>query len=308
MPLYRRIPKLSRFNVPKARERKRNITEINVGKLASLPPHSEVNLSTLIEIGIVTQNNGPLKVLGDGELSIPLIVEAAAFTKTARNKIEEAGGICEISSYKKTSYEDHEDTSYKDKSYFDLNWVDKIREKTLKKTSFADETHLITSKKQGVDSHYFSEEELRIIRKIMGNYETSEHPRMIERIISSHPCFSSIRRKTSINFPSKCSINKESMLSVEMEINVPESIRNLQKKFLEIGFDVEQVRLDIYVMAQGFDILEQLKTISFKVDEKSKQISFKMIPKKVGKQIIHVNFFYDAARVGHALVETLVEA
>jgi large subunit ribosomal protein L15 len=40
--------------------------------------------------------NGPLKILGDGELNVALKVQAAAFTATAKSKIEAAGGSCEI--------------------------------------------------------------------------------------------------------------------------------------------------------------------------------------------------------------------
>ena len=50
-----------------------------------------------MEAGIITANNGPLKVLGNGELNVALNVKAAAFTTSARSKIEEAGGSCEVS-------------------------------------------------------------------------------------------------------------------------------------------------------------------------------------------------------------------
>ncbi|HAA29977.1 MAG TPA: 50S ribosomal protein L15, partial [Cyanobacteria bacterium UBA8553] len=71
-------------------------TTINVGKLASLPAGTEVTLTSLMDAGIVTQNDGPLKMLGDGELNVSLNVKAAAFTAGARNKIEAAGGTCEV--------------------------------------------------------------------------------------------------------------------------------------------------------------------------------------------------------------------
>ena len=45
-----------------------------------------------MEQGIVTANDGPLKILGNGDLSIPLVVKAAAFSKSAQEKIEAAGG------------------------------------------------------------------------------------------------------------------------------------------------------------------------------------------------------------------------
>jgi len=92
MPLYRRIPKLKHFTVINPKR----YTTINVSKLASLPDNTEVTLASLMDVGLVTANDGPLKLLGDGELTVPLTVKAAAFTTGARNKIEAAGGSCEI--------------------------------------------------------------------------------------------------------------------------------------------------------------------------------------------------------------------
>ena len=92
MPLYRRLPKLKHFTVINPK----HYTTINVGKLASLPADTEVTLTSLMDVGLVTQNDGPLKMLGDGELNVPLSVKAAAFTAGARNKIEAAGGSCEV--------------------------------------------------------------------------------------------------------------------------------------------------------------------------------------------------------------------
>lgn len=91
MPLYRRLPKLKHFTVINRQE----YTIINVAKLASLPANTEVTLASLKEAGIVTGNNkNPLKILGNGELNVALNVKAAAFTGSARSKIEAAGGSC----------------------------------------------------------------------------------------------------------------------------------------------------------------------------------------------------------------------
>jgi large subunit ribosomal protein L15 len=91
MPLYRRLPKLKHFTVINRQQ----YTTINVGKLGSLPANTEVTLSSLLEAGLLTSDDGPLKVLGDGELSVPLKVQAAAFTTSAKAKIEAAGGSFE---------------------------------------------------------------------------------------------------------------------------------------------------------------------------------------------------------------------
>jgi len=92
MPLYRRVPKLKHFTVINPK----HYTTINVCKLASLPADTEVSLTSLIDTGVLTRNNGPLKILGDGELNVKLSVKAAAFTASARSKIEAAGGSCEV--------------------------------------------------------------------------------------------------------------------------------------------------------------------------------------------------------------------
>ncbi|HCF27525.1 MAG TPA: 50S ribosomal protein L15 [Cyanobacteria bacterium UBA11049] len=91
-PLYRRLPKLKGFPIINRKE----YTTINVSRLTSLPANTEVNLTSLKEAGVITAVNRPLKILGDGELNVALKVQAAAFTATAKSKIEAAGGSCEV--------------------------------------------------------------------------------------------------------------------------------------------------------------------------------------------------------------------
>jgi large subunit ribosomal protein L15 len=53
-------------------------------------------MASLLAAGILTQDDGPLKILGDGDLTVALTVKAAAFTAGAKAKIEAAGGTCEV--------------------------------------------------------------------------------------------------------------------------------------------------------------------------------------------------------------------
>ena len=92
MPLYRRVPKLKHFPLVN----QKNYTVINVEQLATLQANTEVTLDSLIANKVVTTNDGPLKVLGDGELQVAINVKAAAFTNSAKTKIEAAGGSCEV--------------------------------------------------------------------------------------------------------------------------------------------------------------------------------------------------------------------
>ena len=92
MPLYRRVPKLKHFTLINPK----NFTVINVAKLADLKAGTTVNIDSLVKDGIVTSPKHPLKVLGNGDLKVKLTVQAAALTASAREKIEAAGGSCEV--------------------------------------------------------------------------------------------------------------------------------------------------------------------------------------------------------------------
>ena len=91
-PLYRRVPKLKGFPLIN----RKVYTTVNVSKLAALSANTEVNVASLKAAGILTAFKGSLKILGDGELNVPLTVQATAFTASARTKIEAAGGSCQI--------------------------------------------------------------------------------------------------------------------------------------------------------------------------------------------------------------------
>ena len=92
MPLYRRVPKLKHFPIVN----QKNFTVLNVSSLNELKEGTVVNLDSLVKEGILTKPKNPLKILGNGKLEVKLTVQAAAFTTSAKNKIEEIGGKCEI--------------------------------------------------------------------------------------------------------------------------------------------------------------------------------------------------------------------
>ena len=92
LPLYRRIPKLKHFTAIN----RKHFTVVNVSALADVPSGTEVTLESLMDLGIVTANDGPLKILGDGIISTALTVKAAGATASAKAKIEAAGGSIEI--------------------------------------------------------------------------------------------------------------------------------------------------------------------------------------------------------------------
>ena len=91
MPLYRRIPKRGFTN-----RNSKTIVGINVDALEVFENDAVVSVETLIEQGIVKNPRDGVKILGNGELTKKLTVQANAFSKGAIAKIEALGGTCEV--------------------------------------------------------------------------------------------------------------------------------------------------------------------------------------------------------------------
>ncbi len=90
LPLYKRLPKLKHFTIVNPK----SFTVINVDRLKDFRANTEITLESLMSAGIITQNDGPLRILGRGELMVALTVKAHSFTTSAKEKIEAAGGTC----------------------------------------------------------------------------------------------------------------------------------------------------------------------------------------------------------------------
>jgi len=91
MPYSRRVPKLKGFTNPNRVE----YAVVNVETLGKVFEGGEVDQAALYAHGLVRKGR-PVKVLGRGEIGTALIVRAQAFSETAREKIERAGGRAEI--------------------------------------------------------------------------------------------------------------------------------------------------------------------------------------------------------------------
>lgn len=91
MPLYRRLPKrgFKNFN-------SKIIVGINVSELERFDNDSTITVDTLIETGIVKNPRDGVKILGNGELTKKLTVQANAFSAGAKEKIEALGGKAEV--------------------------------------------------------------------------------------------------------------------------------------------------------------------------------------------------------------------
>ena len=91
MPLYRRIPKRGFLN-----RNTKEIVAINMSKLEVFEDGATVTIDAMKEIGIIKNPKDGVKILGNGELTKKLTVQANAFSASAKEKIESLGGKAEV--------------------------------------------------------------------------------------------------------------------------------------------------------------------------------------------------------------------
>ncbi|MBC7234970.1 MAG: 50S ribosomal protein L15 [Chloroflexi bacterium] len=92
LPLVRRLPHKRGFSNPNRVE----FYVVNVEDLKGFAAGSLVDPDLLIASGLVRDNKQPVKILGNGNISVPLTVRAKAFSASAKAKIEAAGGTVEV--------------------------------------------------------------------------------------------------------------------------------------------------------------------------------------------------------------------
>lgn len=91
MPLYRRVPKRGFTNIFRT-----EYATVNIGQLEVFENGTVVTVDLLKEAKIIKKTLDGVKVLGSGELTKKLTVEAAKFTESAKEKIEALGGKAEV--------------------------------------------------------------------------------------------------------------------------------------------------------------------------------------------------------------------
>jgi large subunit ribosomal protein L15 len=91
MPLQRRIPKRGFVN-----KFAKDIQAVNIGTLDRFEDGAAVDVKALIDAGIVKVCGDGVKILGNGKLTKKLTVKANAFSASAKQKIEAAGGKAEV--------------------------------------------------------------------------------------------------------------------------------------------------------------------------------------------------------------------
>ena len=91
LPLYRRLPKRGFTNI-----NSKEIVAINVDTLNAFDEGAVVTVEALVEKGIIKNPKDGVKILGNGELTKKLDVKVNAFSASAAEKIQAAGGKAEV--------------------------------------------------------------------------------------------------------------------------------------------------------------------------------------------------------------------
>ncbi len=98
MPLYRRLPKRGFKTVRKKSTAILNLSDINVLiKRKKIKPQEEISIKNLSEKKIIGKKYEKLKILGKGDLKEKLVIKTDFISKSARTKVEKAGGSINIS-------------------------------------------------------------------------------------------------------------------------------------------------------------------------------------------------------------------
>jgi hypothetical protein len=111
-----------------------------------------------------------------------------------------------------------------------------------------------------------------------------------------------IQRHTRIEFPSECVLEQKAELKIQLTEEIPESTRVLEKILLTVGLNTKQVKLSVKVTAPAFAIRPYQRQLTVPVMGDSNEVTFTLVPLERGEQVIEIEFFKGATRVGYVLL------
>ena len=104
MPIHRRLPKRGFTNINRI-----NYTELNLHNIQKLidgkkiDPKKTISHKILLDLGLVKSKKAKIKLLGKGDIKVKIDIEVSAFSKSAKDNVEEMGGTVIILDEKKVS-------------------------------------------------------------------------------------------------------------------------------------------------------------------------------------------------------------
>ena len=117
-----------------------------------------------------------------------------------------------------------------------------------------------------------------------------------------------IERHTRIEFPSECVLEQKAKLKIQLTQEIPEFTRVQEKILLTVGRSTKHVKLNVKVTAPAFAIRPYQQKLTVPVKGDSNEVIFTLVPLERGEQVIEIEFFQEATRVGYLLVPTKVRS
>lgn len=117
-----------------------------------------------------------------------------------------------------------------------------------------------------------------------------------------------IQRHTRIEFPSECVLEQKAELKIQLTQEIPEFTRVQEKILLTVGRNTKQVKLNVKVTAPAFAIRPYQQQLTVPVKGDSNEVIFTLVPLERGEQVIEIEFFRGATRVGYVIVLTYVSS
>lgn len=142
-----------------------------------------------------------------------------------------------------------------------------------------------------------------VVGEVLAEEDSMGKPDLAE---SKHPT-AKIQRHTRIDFPAQCVLERKVDLRIQLTRDVPKLTRVLKKMIVLVHGSVEQVTLDVHITAPGFALQQWHKPLVLPVSGDSEEIVFTLVPLELGEQVVEIEFFHEASRVGYVLVTTDVE-
>lgn len=115
-----------------------------------------------------------------------------------------------------------------------------------------------------------------------------------------------LTRHTDIQFPEVCVLNKSESLTIQLTIEPKVFSKVLSEFRIRCGIREEQIHLLVFVSSAGFSVDSAMKPMEVPVSRNSEKLDFVMTPIELGKQVIHMEFYKGADRVGYITLETRV--
>jgi len=114
-------------------------------------------------------------------------------------------------------------------------------------------------------------------------------------------------RHTKVDFPKKCSLEQEVELSVQLTIEKPLETAVSQFVLIQMLDLRDPIKLTLQVTASGFHIDNPRKTMNVPANDDSEKVIFKMKPLSAGNQLVEVEIYFNALRIGYFGLEIQVE-